>query len=198
VARCLHGLDSSLAEITQPSEGLRYHYGGPFSQIATRSVIASKYLGHQPQLIFQTGNQYNTTSHSFYRFTNVLSSMKFSHIVLGSCLAGFSQASTQTAYLFPFDITTQDSSKTLLSLSPPNARLLLAQRFSSSNDLSLGDVDEDVILALNRFGGAQRSLFGEDQDVQRLSKLLIVVEGSESHTYGEFVIYQAVFSWSPH
>jgi hypothetical protein len=106
--------------------------------------------------------------------------MKLSHIVVGSCLAGLSYASTPKAYLFPFDVSTRDSSKPSPSLSPEAAQLLLAQRLGSSNTFSLDDIDEDVILSLNRYGGAQRTLLGDEGDDQPLSKLLLVLEGRDS------------------
>lgn len=71
------------------------------------------------------------------------------------------------------------------SISPHEARLLLAQRLGLSSYHSLGDVSESTLEHLNIYGGAKKELFHEDQ-WQSPNLLLAVVEGVE-HPEGMLV-----------
>lgn len=64
------------------------------------------------------------------------------------------------------------------SISPHEARLLLAQRLGLSSYHSLGDASDSALERLNIYGGAQKELFHEEQ-WQSPNLLLAVVEGVE-------------------
>ncbi|KAK2759059.1 hypothetical protein FQN54_003158 [Arachnomyces sp. PD_36] len=91
--------------------------------------------------------------------------------------AGVLAAATQnTAQIYTFDTETSPSSSSqeIETLSASTARLILSRRLGSSQFSQLGDVDESVLGQIDKFGGVQEGIFGQDGDV---SKLLVVVEG---------------------
>ena len=63
------------------------------------------------------------------------------------------------------------------SITPHEARLLLAQRLGLSQYHSLGDVEESTLEFLNTYGGPSTHLFSEKQWDDGPRRVLAIVEG---------------------
>jgi len=80
-------------------------------------------------------------------------------------------------YIFGGDSHSSSGVSPAPSVAPSAASLLFAQRLGLSQYYSLGDVDDFTLQLINRFGGADPSLFGDDENAERRGKLFLVVEG---------------------
>jgi hypothetical protein len=90
-----------------------------------------------------------------------------------------SASAQSTARIFTFDTEQPSSSSSSHDeiLSTDTARLILAARLGSPRYAQLGDVDEEVIGQLNKFGGRQEPIFGAKSEGGEVSKLLVLWEG---------------------
>ena len=92
-------------------------------------------------------------------------------VAVAAAVQGAQQASVWT-----FDRSNSVPQTSRPSISPENARLLLAHRLGLSSYHSLKNADENTISLLNI--GEQKSLFDESSDGAG-RKLLVIVEGLE-------------------
>ncbi|KAL8867275.1 MAG: hypothetical protein Q9174_005769, partial [Haloplaca sp. 1 TL-2023] len=83
------------------------------------------------------------------------------------------QAAASPAYVY---VTGSTDKATPQTLSPVNARLLLARRLGLSRYHSLGDADETTLKILNDYGGEQRTFFSEDHQGSGHKKSLVIVD----------------------
>ena len=103
----------------------------------------------------------------------------------GAALQTYAASPEALVYTFPESSQGQHRTPTI---SPNDARLLLAQRLGLSEYHSLGDVDQHTLERLNIFGGQQKSIF-EDAPEDGSRRLLLFIdgvehpEGSISNTY---------------
>ena len=104
--------------------------------------------------------------------------MKLIHTLLLPALAVTVYAAGE-ALVYTFDRATNPSLSTSTgvpaTISPENARLVLAQRLGLSQFYDLGDADDETIRLLNQHTIPQAPL-GEG-DVEDVRRLMIIVEG---------------------
>ena len=84
---------------------------------------------------------------------------------------------TASVYLLDQDPQPSAGGSSVPAVEPSIARLLLAQRLGISQYHSLENPDDTTLQLLNRFGGAQSSLFDEVENDVGKHKILIIVEG---------------------
>jgi hypothetical protein len=101
--------------------------------------------------------------------------MKLSTSLLVPAFIGAASAAlTADVYIFQGE----ESSKTLEppTLTPEQARLVLAQRIGSSRYHDLSTASDSTLSFINSFGGARDSLF-EDVSTDEAAELVLIVEG---------------------
>ncbi|TVY42275.1 putative endoplasmic reticulum membrane protein [Lachnellula occidentalis] len=97
-------------------------------------------------------------------------------------LLGAASAASEAASVYILQGSESPSSNPP-TLTPEQARLVLAQRLSISQYHGLGDVSDSTLSYINNFGGQQRgSLFEDAASQDQASELVLVVEGvSKTH-----------------
>lgn len=114
--------------------------------------------------------------------------MRSALVALLAALAAAVQAASE-ASVWTFDRDSLPSIKPS-SISPENARLILAHRLGLSSYHSLKDADESTINLLNNFGGAEKPLFNEPSETEG-RRLLVIIEGLEDQTSTVALKYKA-------
>lgn len=71
-------------------------------------------------------------------------------------------------------LTGHSSDTSLSSLTPPEARLLFAQRLGLSDYHSLKDASEDTLQAINAYGSKSQSIFTNQQSARRRQAFAII------------------------
>jgi hypothetical protein len=89
---------------------------------------------------------------------------------IGAASAGFNA----DVYIFQGEESLQTSKPP--TLTPEQARLVLAQRIGSSQYHDLSTSSESTLAFINSFGGTQESLF-EDAPTDKAAELVLIVEG---------------------
>ena len=80
-------------------------------------------------------------------------------------------------HIFQRSSTSTEKSGNLLSISPKDARLFLAQRLGLSSYHNLQGAGDDTVRLLNGYGHTQIPLFGSNEDHTSYRRLLVVIEG---------------------
>ena len=108
--------------------------------------------------------------------------MKLTHTLITSALCWSTRISAAaTAHVYLYDPDSEQATDNAISrtLSPVQARVVFAQRAGLEDYHSADLYDEDVIEAINAFG-VKRSLFGRQEDTNRVFILAAGVEEPES------------------
>jgi hypothetical protein len=90
-------------------------------------------------------------------------------------LVAAGQAASEPAKVYILQKPEFPTSSTIPTLTPEEAKLVIAQRLGSSQLYSLSDASDDALAHINAFGGPQKRLFANDDQDER-SQLLIVIE----------------------
>lgn len=106
-------------------------------------------------------------------------------------LVGAVQAASETAKVYIFQKPEFPTSSNIPTLTPEEARLVIAQRLGSSQRHSLSDASDDALAHINAFGGPQKQLFSNDGQDER-SQLLIVIDDATPEIAAQ---YQK--AWAP-
>jgi hypothetical protein len=112
--------------------------------------------------------------------------MRHLSTLLAASLSALAGAASHDALVYTFDSENPSPSSHSTSVSPDAARLILSRRLRSSRSSQLGDVSEDVVESLNRFGGRQSPLLGAlplegaPEELENMARLLVVWEGVEN------------------
>lgn len=102
-------------------------------------------------------------------------------LLLPVFIGAASAVSDATVYLFQGKEWPNSSNPP--SLSPEQARLVVAQRLGTSQYHGLGDASEATISYINKFGGSRGSLF-QDAAGDKAAELVMIVEGASSKAAG--------------
>ena len=100
-------------------------------------------------------------------------------LAAGIATSTYAAALEAPVYIFDRDAYSRPGSPPAAAVEPSAARLLLAHRLGLSQYHILGDADDFGLQLLNRFGGANPSLFTQDEKADHRDRLLVVVEGVE-------------------
>lgn len=92
-------------------------------------------------------------------------------------LVGVVQAASETAKVYIFQESEYPTSSALPTLTPKEARLVIAQRLGVSRYHSLGDVSKDALSHINAFGGPQTQLFPNDGQYGR-SQVVVMIDNA--------------------
>ena len=106
-------------------------------------------------------------------------------------LVGAVQAASDTAKVYIFQKPDYPTSSTIPTLTPEEARLVIAQRLAVSRYHSLRNASKDALTHIDAFGGRQTQLFANDgQDLR--SQLVVVIDNATPEVAGR---YQS--EWAP-
>jgi hypothetical protein len=106
-------------------------------------------------------------------------------------LVGAVQSASDTAKVYIFQEPEYPTSLTIPTLTPEEARLVIAHRLGVSRYHSLRDVSKDALAHIDAFGGPQTQLFANDgQDLR--SQLVVIIDNATPEVTGR---YQS--EWGP-
>jgi hypothetical protein len=103
--------------------------------------------------------------------------MKLSTSLLLPTLLGTAIAASDSAKVYTFPASQRDSSTGTPSLSPEEARFVIAQRLGVSQYHDIHTATEDAIGYVNVFGNQQSTLLGHLNHDDDRSRLVVMVEG---------------------
>lgn len=103
--------------------------------------------------------------------------MKLSISLLLPALLGTAVAASDPAHVYTFPVVKPESSTDIPTLSPNEARLVIAQRLGVSRYHNIHDATNDGIKYIDTFGGQQSSVFGSQIENDEKSHLVLIVEG---------------------
>ncbi|KAH8648088.1 hypothetical protein BGZ60DRAFT_521221 [Tricladium varicosporioides] len=106
--------------------------------------------------------------------------MRLSTSLLVPALIGAASA-TSPASVYIFEGNDQTNPSKAPTLSPEQARLVLAQRLGASQYHGLGDASDSTISYINQFGGKKESLF-LDVEQDQTPELVLIVDGMNEAT----------------
>jgi hypothetical protein len=106
-------------------------------------------------------------------------------------LIGAAQAASETAKVYIFQEPEYPTSSTAPTLTPEEARLVIAQRLGVSRYHGLSGVSDDALTYINTFGGPQSQLFTNDAQEGRSQLVLLI----DNVTPGLAMRYEEV--WAP-
>lgn len=105
--------------------------------------------------------------------------MKQFNKLLAICLPAIAPTFAYDVRISTFDTDTPSLSSDEGRASSDTAELILARRLGRPESGVVGQVDEQVLQDLNKFGGRQPDLFGSASD-EKLGRLLLVLEGADN------------------
>ena len=98
------------------------------------------------------------------------------------CLAALVEAAravSPLAAVYTFDNGAAPLTGETAIFDPETVRLILSRRLDVSRYHNIHDVDQTLLQQIDHLGGAELTLFNEDNEAEKVSKLLIMVEGVE-------------------
>jgi hypothetical protein len=100
-------------------------------------------------------------------------------------LVGAVQAASETAKVYIFQKPEYPTSSIIPTLTPEEARLVIAQRLGVSRYHSLRDVSKDALAHINAFGGPQTQLFANDGEHGR-SQLVVMIDNASPEVAAQY------------
>ncbi|KAL3425362.1 arsenate reductase [Phlyctema vagabunda] len=111
--------------------------------------------------------------------------MRVSPSLLLPALIGAASAASEAASVYIFEAGKWPAASKPATLTPEEARLVLAHRLDVSQYHDLKDANRDTLSYINRFGGKQDALFedgAQGQSFELTDEVVFVVEGVSSET----------------
>ena len=103
--------------------------------------------------------------------------MRFPVSLVLPFLVGVVQAASETAKVYIFQESEYPTSSITPTLSPEEARIVIAQRLGVSRYHTLRDISKNALSHINAFGGPQSQLFSSDGQYGR-SQVVVMIDNA--------------------